>query len=92
MLRQDGIILIGKPKKQFFYYYIMMPQRDTNTDDEVMDIPEDPEKCPECQTDTIRLSPNKSYEYCTQCGLITRASTEYVAGQLIDLPYGVIII
>ena len=44
------------------------------------------EKCP-----TIKLSDNKSYEYCTKCGLITRASIEYVAGQRIDLPYGILI-
>ncbi|MBR3140540.1 MAG: hypothetical protein IKF11_06715 [Methanobrevibacter sp.] len=50
------------------------------------------EKCPECQTMTIKLSDNKSYEYCTKCGLITRASIEYVAGQRIDLPYGILTI
>ena len=53
---------------------------------------EDIEKCPECQTITIQLSQDKSYEYCTKCGLITRASIEYVAGQSIELPYGILII
>ena len=52
---------------------------------------ENTDKCPECQTMTIKLSDNKSYEYCTKCGLITRASIEYVAGQRIDLPYGILI-
>jgi len=51
-----------------------------------------PEKCPECETLTITLSHDKSYEYCTVCGLITRASIEYVAGQRIDLPYGILIL
>ena len=50
------------------------------------------EKCPECQTLTIKLSDNKSYEYCTKCGLITRASIEYTAGHRIDLPYGILLI
>jgi len=50
------------------------------------------EKCPECGTFTIALSLDKSYEYCTECGLITRASIDYVAGQRIDLPYGILII
>jgi len=52
---------------------------------------ENTDKCPECQTLTIKLSDDKSYEYCTQCGLITRASITYAAGLRIDLPYGIII-
>lgn len=50
------------------------------------------EKCPECQTLTIKLSEDKSYEYCTKCGLITRASTAYAAGLRLDLPYGILIL
>ena len=50
------------------------------------------EKCPECKTLTIKLNENRDYEYCTKCGLITRASYDYIAGQHIDLPYGIIII
>lgn len=60
------------------------------TDDEFE--PENIEKCPECQTFTIQLSENRSYEYCTRCGLITRASYDYVAGIKINLPYGLLII
>ena len=56
------------------------------------EIIENIEKCPECETLTIQLSENKSYEYCTRCGLITRASIEYAAGQKIDLPYGILIL
>ena len=59
------------------------------TEDEYI---ENIEKCPECETLTIRLSEDKSYEYCTQCGLITRASIEYVAGQRLDLPYGILLL
>ena len=54
--------------------------------------PENIEKCPDCQTLTIKLSEDRSYEYCTKCGLITRASITYVAGQRIHLPYGTLII
>ena len=57
-------------------------------DDEVENI----DKCPECKTLTIVLSENRSYEYCTKCGLITRASYDYAAGLQIDLPYGILII
>ncbi len=53
---------------------------------------ENNKKCPECQTLTIKLSEDRSYEYCTKCGLITRASITYVAGQRIHLPYGTLII
>ena len=55
-------------------------------------IIEDPEVCPECGTRTITLDQDKCEEYCTQCGYITRAATRYVAGNKIDLPYGLIII
>ena len=50
------------------------------------------EKCPDCQTLTIQLSEDRSYEYCTQCGMITRASITYVAGRRIELPYGILLI
>ena len=60
-------------------------------DDEVEEI-ENIHKCPECKTLTIKSSEDRSYEYCTKCGLITRASSDYVAGLKIDLPYGIIII
>lgn len=50
------------------------------------------EKCPDCQTLTIKQSEDQSYEYCTRCGLITRASITYVAGQRIHLPYGILLI
>ena len=54
--------------------------------------PENTEKCPDCETFTIKLSEDKSYEYCTKCGLITRASYDYVAGFKINLPYGTLIL
>lgn len=50
------------------------------------------EKCPECKTLTIQLSEDKSYEYCTNCGLITRASIAYAAGLRLDFPYGILIL
>ncbi|WP_407375131.1 hypothetical protein [Methanobrevibacter sp.] len=61
-------------------------------DDELEDETENTDLCPECKTFTIQLSQNRSYEYCTECGLITRASYSYVAGQKIELPYGLLII
>ena len=48
-------------------------------------------ECPECKTLTIVKSENNSYEYCENCGLITRASYDYAAGLKFDLPYGLII-
>ena len=60
------------------------------TDDNPEEI-ENLEKCPECKTLTITKSPDHSYEYCEKCGLITRASYDYAAGEKIDLPYGIII-
>ena len=53
---------------------------------------ENTDKCPECKTLTITRSENRSYEYCTTCGLITRASYDYAAGMNLDLPYGLLII
>jgi len=60
-------------------------------DDEIEEV-ENTDKCPDCKTLTIVRSENRSYEYCTICGLITRASSDYVAGFKIDLPYGLLII
>jgi len=55
------------------------------------ELSEDILECPECKTLTIKLSEDQSYEYCTHCGLITRASMEYVAGHRINLPYGILL-
>ena len=49
-------------------------------------------KCPECNTKTIKLSENRSYEYCTKCGLITRVSIEYAASQKLNIAYGILLI
>ena len=59
--------------------------------DEIEEV-ENIEKCPECKTLTIVRSENRTYEYCTKCGLITRASYDYACGLKIDLPYGILII
>ena len=48
--------------------------------------------CPECGTRTITLDEDKCEEYCTRCGYVTRAASRYVAGEKINLPYGLIII
>jgi ribosomal protein S27AE len=53
---------------------------------------DDPEICPECGTRTITLDEDKCEEYCTRCGYVTRAASRYVAGEKINLPYGLIII
>lgn len=61
------------------------------TEEEEIEI-ENPAICPHCQTETIKLADNRSYEYCTKCGLITRASYNYIAGIQFELPYGILII
>lgn len=61
-------------------------------EEEDIDEIENTSKCPECKTLTITQNENRSYEYCTRCGLITRASIEYAAGLRLDLPYGIFII
>lgn len=61
-------------------------------DEDIEDEIENIDKCPECKTLTITTSEDRSYEYCTKCGLITRASYEYVAGLRLELPYGLLII
>jgi len=45
--------------------------------------------CPECQGEIEYSSEDEDEAYCTQCGLVTSASIRYVAGQKIDLPYGI---
>ena len=46
--------------------------------------------CPECGGEIEYSSPDDEDEaYCINCGLITSASIQYVAGQKIDLPYGI---
>ena len=63
-----------------------------STDELDIDILDDPELCPECGTRTIILEEQKCEEYCIICGSITRAASRYVAGNKIDLAYGLIII
>lgn len=60
-------------------------------DEEIEEV-ENTDKCPECKTLTIVRSEDRSHEYCTKCGLITRASYNYAAGIKFDLPYGLLII
>ena len=60
-------------------------------EDEIEEV-ENTDKCPECKTLTIVRSENGSEEYCTKCGLITRASYNYQAGIKFELPYGLLII
>lgn len=64
----------------------------TSTDELDIDILDDPEICPECGTRTIILDETKCEEYCHRCGTITRAASRYVAGNQVDLAYGLIII
>lgn len=62
---------------------------DTEVDISILD---DLEICPECKTRTIIFDEEKCEEYCINCGTITRASSKYVAGDLIELYYGLILI
>ena len=45
--------------------------------------------CPECGAEVEYSSEDEDEAYCTHCGLITSASSQYVAGQKIYLPYGI---
>ena len=45
--------------------------------------------CPECGAEVEYSSEDEDEAYCTHCGLVTSASTQYVAGRKIDLPYGI---
>ena len=47
-----------------------------------------PAQCPECGSELIT---DEDHIYCSRCGLITMASISYVAGQRIDLPYGILL-
>lgn len=44
--------------------------------------------CPECGAEIEYSSEDEDEAICTACGLVTSASIRYVAGQEIDLPYG----
>lgn len=44
--------------------------------------------CPECHHEIEYNTEDEDEAYCTYCGLVTSASIRYVAGQKIDLPYG----
>lgn len=43
-------------------------------------------QCPECRSNII--TDEFGEEYCETCGLITRTHIPYVAGQRINLPFG----
>lgn len=45
-----------------------------------------PTVCPEC--DGTLTTENRAETFCTNCGLVTSASIEYVGLTKIDLPYG----
>ena len=45
--------------------------------------------CPECGAEVEYSSEDEDEACCTHCGLITSASSQYVAGVRIDLPYGI---
>jgi len=49
-------------------------------------------KCPECKTDTVRHDEEHCLDYCTKCGLVTRASLEYVGLRKADYKYNILII
>ena len=45
--------------------------------------------CPECGGEVEYSSEDEDEACCTHCGLVTSASSCYVAGVKIDLPYGI---
>ena len=48
-------------------------------------------ECPECKK-PVKHDEEHCLDYCTHCGLITRASTPYIAGIKIKYPYSILII
>ena len=48
-----------------------------------------PSTCPECESE---LTTDDSEIYCENCGLVVAASMEYVAGQKVILPYGIVLL
>ena len=53
-------------------------------------VNEDIGKCPECGADTI-TDLDKAEIYCHDCGLIVKASIEYVGNKRLIYPYGVLL-
>lgn len=56
-------------------------------------IEEEPENrniCPECKHNIIEDNDRMEY-YCSKCGLIVSMSIAYVAGNRINLPYGLLL-
>ena len=45
--------------------------------------------CPECGGEIEYSNEDEDEAYCTKCGLVTSASSCYVAGVKINLPYGI---
>ncbi len=45
--------------------------------------------CPECGGEIEYSNEDEDEAYCTNCGLVTSASSCYVAGVKINLPYGI---
>lgn len=46
-------------------------------------------RCPECGGLIEYSTEDEDEAYCTECGLVTSASSQYVAGVKIHLPYGI---
>lgn len=47
-------------------------------------------KCPECESQNFKLD-DQGHLYCTHCGSVLAAIHPYVAGERIDLPWGLLI-
>ena len=48
-------------------------------------------KCPECKTNTVTYDEEHCLDYCTVCGLVTRASLEYTGLRKAKYPYHILI-
>ena len=44
--------------------------------------------CEECHSTRIKTDKDACEVYCLDCGLVHQASIDYVAGNKIDLPWG----
>lgn len=51
---------------------------------------EDTSKCPYCGADTVTDN-DKAEIYCHDCGLVVKASIEYVGNKRLMYPYGILL-
>lgn len=46
--------------------------------------------CPQCHNHEFEIDKKDNVMYCTECFLVVSASYDYVGGNRIDLPFGIL--